>query len=90
MTEHNAVTAISPLIGGKAVKGPADRVLDDLGMGSGTAAVARAYEGLIDRIVIDESDAGDADVIVDLDVMVSDTLITDPARALRLAVEVTR
>lgn len=90
LVEHPSVVAVSPLIGGKTVKGPADRVLEELGLGTGNTAVARAYEGLIDRLVIDTSDADDAREIQDVEVVVADTLITDPAEAWRLAVEVTR
>ncbi len=49
--------AVSPLIGGRAVKGPADRMLARLAGGTGPAAVASCYPGLIDALVIDESDA---------------------------------
>ena len=49
--------AISPLIGGRAVKGPADRMLARLAGGTSPAHVASCYEGLIDVLVIDESDA---------------------------------
>ncbi len=50
--------AVSPLIGGRAVKGPADRMLSRLAGGNGPAAVASCYPGLIDALVIDEADAG--------------------------------
>jgi LPPG:FO 2-phospho-L-lactate transferase len=49
--------AVSPLIGGKAVKGPADRMLARLAGSTGPAAVAGCYPGLIDALVIDEQDA---------------------------------
>ncbi len=49
--------AVSPLIGGRAVKGPADRMLARLAGGTGPAAVAGCYPGLIDALVIDEADA---------------------------------
>lgn len=90
LKEHPSVIAISPLIGGKAVKGPADRVLEEIGLGTGNAAVARAYESLIDTLVIDTSDAGDAEHIEDVTVITTDTLISDPDQAHRLAIEVTR
>jgi LPPG:FO 2-phospho-L-lactate transferase len=53
--------AVSPLIGGRAVKGPADRMLTRLAGGTGPAAVASCYPGLIDALVIDELDAAAAD-----------------------------
>jgi LPPG:FO 2-phospho-L-lactate transferase len=49
--------AVSPLIGGRAVKGPADRMLARLAGGTGPAEVAGCYRGLIDALVIDEADA---------------------------------
>jgi LPPG:FO 2-phospho-L-lactate transferase len=49
--------AVSPIIAGKALKGPADRMLTSLGHETSAAGVARLYDGLIDRYVIDEADA---------------------------------
>ena len=49
--------AVSPLIGGRAVKGPADRMLERLAGGTDPAAVASCYPDLIDALVIDERDA---------------------------------
>jgi LPPG:FO 2-phospho-L-lactate transferase len=51
--------AVSPLIGGRAVKGPADRMLARLAGGTGPAEVASCYAGLVDALVIDEQDARD-------------------------------
>jgi len=48
--------AISPIVGGKALKGPADKMLTSLGHESSALGVARLYEGLIDAIVIDHRD----------------------------------
>src|SRR5262249_32284711 len=49
--------AVSPLIGGKAVKGPAADILARLEGGTTPAHVAQCYAGLIDALVIDEADA---------------------------------
>ena len=51
--------AISPLIGGQALKGPADRLLTEMGSEASSAGIALWYEGLIDALVIDEADAAD-------------------------------
>jgi LPPG:FO 2-phospho-L-lactate transferase len=51
--------AVSPLIGGRAVKGPADRMLARLAGGTSPAQVAGCYPGLIDALVVDEADADD-------------------------------
>jgi LPPG:FO 2-phospho-L-lactate transferase len=52
--------AVSPLIGGRAVKGPAGAMLQRLEGGTTAAHVAQCYSGLIDVLVIDEADAQDA------------------------------
>jgi LPPG:FO 2-phospho-L-lactate transferase len=55
--------AVSPLIGGRAVRGPADRMLARLAGGTGPQQVTDCYKGLVDALVIDEADADeDADV----------------------------
>jgi LPPG:FO 2-phospho-L-lactate transferase len=74
--------AVSPLIGGRAVKGPLDRMLARMAGGTAPAYVARCYEGLIDVLVIDRADAP-ADAAVPL--VVTETLMTDPHAARRVA-----
>jgi LPPG:FO 2-phospho-L-lactate transferase len=75
--------AVSPLIGGRAVKGPADRMLARMAGGTTPAHVARCYDGLVDALVVDERDAGD---IGDLPVraIVTRTLMRDPDARRRL------
>lgn len=74
---HHSVIAISPLFGGKALKGPADRVMASLGYPKGNAGVAAAYDGFITDLVIDAGDASDADELSDLvTVHVTDTHLT--------------
>jgi LPPG:FO 2-phospho-L-lactate transferase len=53
--------AVSPLVGGRAIKGPLAKLLAELGKGEGNAAIASHYAGLIDHFVIDRHDALDAD-----------------------------
>jgi LPPG:FO 2-phospho-L-lactate transferase len=74
--------AVSPLIAGRAVKGPADRMLNRLAGGTGPAQVASCYKGLIDALVYDESDGE-----VDLDVrpIITRTLMSDADARRRLA-----
>jgi LPPG:FO 2-phospho-L-lactate transferase len=84
---HPTVTAVSPLIGGKPIKGPADRVMKSLGLPPGNQGVAEAYAGLIDRLVIDTSDEDDVASIEDIEIIVTDTLIKEPAAGARLAAE---
>jgi LPPG:FO 2-phospho-L-lactate transferase len=76
--------AVSPLIGGRAVRGPADRMLARLAGGTTPAHVAGCYEGLIDVLVVDESDA---DLVDELDVapVVTRTLMSDASARRALA-----
>ncbi|MGH8913174.1 MAG: 2-phospho-L-lactate transferase, partial [Acidimicrobiia bacterium] len=82
---HPRVIAVSPLIAGKALKGPADVVLADLGLGEGTAGVLACYRGLIDALVVDNADRADAGTTRDLSIVAMDTLIAEPAEGERLA-----
>src|SRR5438445_168436 len=77
--------AVGPLIAGRAVKGPADRMLARLGGGTGPAAVAGCYPGLIDALVVDEADAGDLAGLGDVRPIVTRTLMSDAAARRRLA-----
>ncbi len=77
--------AVSPLVGGRAVKGPLDRMLTRMAGGTTPAHVAGCYPGLIDALVIDPADAP-ADAEVPL--VVTETLMTDRAAAQRLAAAV--
>ena len=77
---------VSPLIGGRAVKGPADRMLRRLAGGTTPAHVASCYPGLLDVLVIDEADADDADVLAASGVrpLVTRTLMRDDDARARL------
>ena len=73
---------VSPLIGGRAVKGPLDRMLTRMAGGTSPAHVSRCYTGLIDALVIDPADApADADVPL----VVTPTLMNDRDDPRRLA-----
>ena len=60
IVDKQRVIAVSPLFGGKALKGPADRVMASLGLPSGNAGVLAGYEGLVSDLVIDTGDASEA------------------------------
>jgi LPPG:FO 2-phospho-L-lactate transferase len=77
--------AVSPLIGGRAVRGPADRMLEHLAGGTSPAHVAEQYAGLIDALVVDEADADDLDGLGDVRPIVTRTLMTDPEARKQLA-----
>jgi LPPG:FO 2-phospho-L-lactate transferase len=77
--------AVSPLIGGRAVKGPADRMLARLAGGTSPAQVAGVYPGLIDALIVDEADAHDLEGLGDVRPIVTRTLMSDAAALRRLA-----
>jgi LPPG:FO 2-phospho-L-lactate transferase len=77
--------AVSPLIGGRAVRGPADRMLARLAGGTSPAHVAGTYPGLIDALVVDEVDAHDLDGLGDVRPIVTRTLMSDTLAQRRLA-----
>jgi LPPG:FO 2-phospho-L-lactate transferase len=76
--------AVSPLVGGRAVKGPADRMLARLAGGTSPAHLASCYPGLIDALVVDEADADDLDGLT-VRPIVTRTLMTDADARRRLA-----
>jgi LPPG:FO 2-phospho-L-lactate transferase len=55
------VVAVSPIIGGKAVKGPTAKIMAELGLPVGAAAVARHYEDILDVFIADEVDANEVE-----------------------------
>ena len=78
------VVAVSPLIGGRAVKGPAEAMFQSLAGGTSPAQVTDCYKGLIGALVIDEADADDAAAVAERGVrpLVTRTLMSEPdARA---------
>jgi len=77
--------ALSPFIAGQAIKGPAAKIMGELGLGTTPGAVADQYAGLIDGLMVDSADAGALDGVV---VCATDTLMRDPADQARLAREV--
>ena len=52
--------AVSPIIGGKAVKGPTAKMMAELGLPAGAASVAKRYGALLDGYVLDTQDAAEA------------------------------
>jgi LPPG:FO 2-phospho-L-lactate transferase len=76
--------AVSPLVGGRAVKGPADRMLARLAGGTSPAHVASCYAGLIDALVLDEADADDT-ASLPVRPIVTRTLMVDGDARRRLA-----
>jgi len=81
------VIAVSPIVGGVAVKGPAAKMMHELGFESSAAAVARHYGDLVDAWIVDRADAALAHEIQRLGphVEVADTMMTDAACSAALA-----
>jgi LPPG:FO 2-phospho-L-lactate transferase len=79
--------AVSPLIAGRAIKGPAAAMLQRLQGGTTAAHVAQCYPGLIDALLLDEADADDADALTAAGVrpVVTRTLMVDAQARRRLA-----
>ena len=84
--------AVSPIVGGRALKGPADKMLRSLGHEVSAAGVARMYEGVIDGMVIDRIDGEEEARISELGMrfLTTDAVMRDEADRERLAREVLR
>ncbi len=69
--------AVSPIVGGRALKGPADKMLGGMGHESSALGVARMYRDILSGLVIDEKDAASADAIraLGMDVLVTNTVM---------------
>jgi len=82
--------AVSPIIGGKALKGPADRMLASLRHEVSSTGVARMYEGLVDGMVVDLTDEEQRQDISSLGmrVLATDAVMRDEPGRERLAREV--
>ncbi len=81
--------AVSPIIAGKTVKGPADKMLRALDISCDSLGVAQCYQGLIDLLIIDRQDAELADSInaLAIDTYLTNTLMDSRADKVRLAEE---
>jgi LPPG:FO 2-phospho-L-lactate transferase len=79
--------AVSPIVGGRALRGPADRMLERLAGGTSPGRVATCYQGLVDVLVIDEADAAGAAEVEAQGVrcVVGQTVMRDDASRRRLA-----
>ena len=81
------VAAISPIVGGRTIKGPADKMLRGLGMKVSPVSVAQLYRDIVGVFVLDHLDRRHDDAIEKLAmrVVVTDTVMTTPAKSARLA-----
>jgi LPPG:FO 2-phospho-L-lactate transferase len=81
------IVAVSPIVGGMAIKGPAVAMLQLRGIEASALGIARYYQGLIDALVIDNVDAALAPQIEELGIraVVTDTIMRGPAEKAALA-----
>jgi LPPG:FO 2-phospho-L-lactate transferase len=81
------LVAVSPLVGGKAVKGPLAKLLSELGRDCDNRSIAAHYGSLLDHLIIDERDAADAEGLraMGVSVTISATVMCDAADRERLA-----
>jgi LPPG:FO 2-phospho-L-lactate transferase len=81
------VVAVSPIIGGRAVKGPTAKMMAELGVPAGARAVAEHYQGLLDGFVLDAADA-EAARGIGIPCLCTSILMADDEDKRRLAAEV--
>ena len=81
------VAGVSPIVGGRALKGPADRMLRDAGVRADAVGVASLYQDFLDVLVIDEKDEALKPEIeaLGLDVVVTDTIMASMEKKAALA-----
>jgi LPPG:FO 2-phospho-L-lactate transferase len=81
------IVAVSPIVGGQALKGPAAKMMQELGNDVSALGIAKHYQGLVDGIVIDEQDAHLAHDIESLGIRtrVARTVMTDLETRVALA-----
>ncbi|MFN3472597.1 MAG: 2-phospho-L-lactate transferase [Blastomonas sp.] len=79
--------AVSPFIAGEAVKGPAAKIMRELGMVPGAAALVPSYSGVVDGILCDIDDPSAGKALDGISIVACDTLMRDDAGQQRLARE---
>ena len=86
-TRRDSVVAISPIVAGSALKGPADRLLVELGHESSVVGVARIYSPICGTLVSDNADAHLADAVraQGMNCVVTDTVMKDAVISRNLA-----
>ena len=81
------IVAVSPIVGGAALKGPAAKMMQELGKDVSVFGIAQHYQGLIDGLVIDAQDARLASAIEDIGIatFTTSSVMTDLADRIALA-----
>jgi len=81
------IAAVSPIVGGRALKGPADRMLRDQGMEANAVTIAKLYDDFLDVLVIDNVDVDQKPRIesMGVEVVVTDTIMDSMEKKKALA-----
>ena len=79
--------AVSPIVSGRAIKGPAAKIMQELGVMSSPLTVVDRYDDILTGFVLDETDRAISDA-VQVPTLVTDTIMSDRASKARLAEEV--
>lgn len=82
------VIAVSPFVGGAAVKGPAAKIFAEQGIPPTPLGLLHVYEGIVSALVVDNRDAPADPASFPIPLLITDTLIPDPSAQVRLAGEV--
>ena len=87
MSRRSDVYAISPIVAGKAIKGPADRVMESLGLEPSALGIANFYKAFAENLIIDNQDSELRPKIEELELKVHsvDTMMTSLEKKMRLA-----
>lgn len=87
LNSNAPVTALSPIVAGKAIKGPTAKLMQELGITTGVTGIAEHYRNIIDGLIIDEQDRNSKAAIeqMGIQVAVTDTIMNDLADKTRLA-----
>jgi LPPG:FO 2-phospho-L-lactate transferase len=81
------VIAVSPIVAGQALKGPAAKIMSELGKEPSSLEVARCYQGLIDVLVVDYADSALGGSIAALGIrpIVTNSIMKEPQDRVTLA-----
>lgn len=82
------VTAVSPIVGGQALKGPAAKMMQELGVSPSATAVAEHYGDWLDLFIYDQQDAASFGLVEGVTAVALDTIMHHPADRVRLAQQV--
>ena len=87
---HCPVIAVSPIVAGRALKGPAAKIMRELGRDPSALEVARFYQGLIDALVVDRADSALTEPIAELNIrpLVTNTVMSGSEDRVELARQV--